>query len=133
MFCCSKLSLSCFNFSVLYRLDIIPLENSLYNSLPVSSFFFKNSNPKNFDNTCPRAVGFASNKSSKLVAVVKIVIKKSSCSPIEFLIKSSVSLRCSPVKFCNSPFDNFLKKSNSVFTFHSPLFDFFLSIPRAMI
>ena len=43
-------------------------------------------------------------------------------------MKLSVSLLCSPVKFCNVPSDNFLKKSNSVFTFHSPSFFFFLSM-----
>ena len=62
-----------------------------------------------------------------------MVIKKSSIFPIDVLMKFSVSLLCSPVKFCSSPFGNFLKNSNSVLTVQSPDFDFFRSICLAMI
>ena len=74
-------------------------KNDSVASISTQADFFKKSKPKNLDKTCPLAVGLDSIKSSKLDAVVRIVIRKSSISPIEFLIKASVSLRCSPVKF----------------------------------
>ena len=57
-----------------------------------------------------------------------MVIKKSSFVPMEFFMNASVSLLCSPVKFCKLPSANFLKKSNSVLTFHSLFLESFLSM-----
>ena len=76
----------------------------------------------------PRSVALASISDSKLEPVVKIVSKKSSTFPIASFINFSVSLRCSPVKFCKLPSFNFLKKSKLVFTLQSPFFVFFLFI-----
>ena len=94
-----KSSISFVKVPELYWSDFRFLAQADLSSLTISSFCSITSKPINLDKSLPFWVGNVWIKSSKLSEVAIIVNKKSSTSPIDFLINSSVSLRCSPSRF----------------------------------